>query len=109
MPTSDQIGISKRIGSEKERGRLREAIESIKPPTGGLIVRPVAEGLTKKQLKADVGYLVRLWEDVGKKRDIGGKAPALLYQELDLVLKTARGLLTHGNHEDVLHRRQREP
>ena len=61
MPTIDQIGISKRIGSEKERGRLREAIESIKPPTGGLIVRTVAEGLTKKQLKADVGYLVRLW------------------------------------------------
>jgi ribonuclease G len=94
MPTIDQIGISKRIGSEKERGRLREAIESIKPPTGGLIVRTVAEGLTKKQLKADVGYLVRLWEEVGKKRDMGGRAPSLLYQELDLVLKTARDLFT---------------
>jgi ribonuclease G len=94
MPTIDQIGISKRIGSEKERGRLREAIESIKPPTGGLIVRTVAEGLTKKQLKADVGYLVRLWEEVGKKRDASGRAPALLYQELDLVLKTARDLFT---------------
>jgi len=94
MPTIDQIGISKRIGSEKERGRLREAIESIKPPTGGLIVRTVAEGLTKKQLKADIGYLVRLWEEVGKKRDASGRAPALLYQELDLVLKTARDLFT---------------
>jgi ribonuclease G len=89
MPTIDQIGISKRIGSDKERARLREAIESIKPPTGGLIVRTVAEGLTKKQLKADVGYLVRLWGDVAKKRD-GVKSPNLLYQELDLVLKTAR-------------------
>jgi ribonuclease G len=94
MPTLDQIGISKRIGSEKERARLREAIESIKPPSGGLIVRTVAEGLTKKQLKADVGYLVRLWEEVAKKRDSGGRAPAPLYQELDLVLKTARDLFT---------------
>jgi ribonuclease G len=94
MPTLDQIGISKRIGSEKERARLREAIESIKPPTGGLIVRTVAEGLTKKQLKADVGYLVRLWEEVAKKRDEAGKSPAPLYQELDLVLKTARDLFT---------------
>ena len=94
MPTIDQIGISKRIGSEKERARLREAIESIKPPSGGLIVRTVAEGLTKKQLKADVGYLVRLWEEVAKKRDSGGKAPTPLYQELDLVLKTARDLFT---------------
>jgi ribonuclease G len=94
MPTIDQIGISKRIGSDKERARLREAIESLKPPSGGLIVRTVAEGLTKKQLKADVGYLVRLWEDVAKKRDSGGKAPTSLYQELDLVLKTARDLFT---------------
>jgi ribonuclease G len=94
MPTIDQVGISKRIGSDKERARLREAIESVKPPTGGLIVRTVAEGLTKKQLKADVGYLVRVWEDVGKKRDSAGKAPALLYQELDLVLKTCRDLFT---------------
>ncbi len=36
----------------------------MKPPKGGLIVRTVAEGLTKKQLKADVGYLVRLWGEV---------------------------------------------
>jgi ribonuclease G len=94
MPTLDQIGISKRIGSDKERARLREAIETLKPPSGGLIVRTVAEGLTKKQLKADVGYLVRLWEDVAKKRDAGGRAPTPLYQELDLVLKTARDLFT---------------
>jgi ribonuclease G len=94
MPTIEQVGISKRIGSDKERARLREAIESLKPPTGGLIVRTVAEGLTKKQLKADVGYLVRLWEEVAKKRDSGGKAPTPLYQELDLVLKTARDLFT---------------
>jgi ribonuclease G len=94
MPTIEQIGISKRIGSDKERARLREAIESLKPPSGGLIVRTVAEGLTKKQLKADVGYLVRLWEEVARKRDSGGKAPTPLYQELDLVLKTARDLFT---------------
>ena len=41
----------------------------MKPPRGGLIVRTVAEGLTKKQLKADVGYLVRLWDDVCEERE----------------------------------------
>jgi len=106
MPTIDQIGISKRIGSEKERARLREAIESIKPPKGGLIVRTVAEGITKKQLKADVGYLVRLWEEVAKKRDSGGRAPTLLYQELDLVLKTARDLFTDDIEQIVIDDRE---
>lgn len=94
LPTVDHVGISKRIGSEKERSRLREAIDSMKPPQGGLIVRTVAEGLTKKQMKADVGYLVRLWGEVVKKRESGAHAPAGLYTELDLVLKTARDLFT---------------
>ncbi len=93
MPTVDHIGVSKRIGSEKERARLRETIESMKPPSGGLIVRTVAEGLTKKQLKQDVGYLVRLWGEIAKKRE-GARAPQLLGSELDLVLKTARDLFT---------------
>ncbi len=94
LPTVDHIGISKRIGSDKERARLRESIEAMKPPQGGLIVRTVAEGLTKKQLKADVGYLVRLWGEVVKKREVGMRAPICLYTELDLVLKTARDLFT---------------
>jgi ribonuclease G len=93
LPTLDHVGVSKRIGNDKERGRLREAIESMKPPTGGLIVRTVAEGLTKKQLKQDVGYLVRLWGEVAKNRE-GAKAPKMLCSELDIVLKTARDLFT---------------
>ncbi len=94
LPTVEHVGISKRIGSEKERARLREAIEGMKPPSGGLIVRTVAEGLTKKQLKQDVGYLVRLWGEIAKKKETAGKAPNLLMSELDLVLKVARDLFT---------------
>ncbi|WP_437830115.1 Rne/Rng family ribonuclease [Sorangium sp. So ce1153] len=106
LPTVDHIGISKRIGSEKERSRLREAIEAMKPPQGGLIVRTLAEGLTKKQLKADVGYLVRLWGEVAKKRESGVRAPAGLYTELDLVLKTARDLFTDDIEKIVIDDRE---
>jgi ribonuclease G len=91
LPTVEYVGVSKRIGSEKERSRLRETIEGMKPPTGGLIIRTVAEGLTKKQLKADVGYLVRLWGEIVKKRE-GARAPASLFEELDLTLKVARDM-----------------
>lgn len=105
MPTVEHVGISKRIGSEKERSRLRDAIEGMKPPTGGLIVRTVAEGLTKKQLKADVGYLVRLWGEVAKNRE-GAKSPHLLYQELDIVLKTARDLFSDEIEQIVIDDRE---
>jgi ribonuclease G len=106
LPTVDHVGISKRIGSEKERQRLRESIESMKPPQGGLIVRTVAEGLTKKQLKSDVGYLVRLWGEVVKKRETGVRAPQCLYTELDLILKTARDLFTDDIERIVIDSRE---
>ena len=93
LPTVDHVGVSKRIGSARERARLRDVVEPMKPATGGIIVRTVAEGLTKKSLKADIGYLVKLWEDVSKKKE-GAKAPTILCTELDLVLKTARDLFT---------------
>ncbi|MET0793599.1 MAG: Rne/Rng family ribonuclease [Polyangiaceae bacterium] len=93
LPTVEHVGVSKRIGSAKERARLRDVVEPMKPPTGGIIVRTVAEGLTKKSLKADIGYWVKLWEDVSNKKE-GAKAPAVLCTELDLVLKTARDLFT---------------
>jgi ribonuclease G len=94
LPTVEHVGVSKRIGSVRERSRLREVVDQMKPPKGGLIVRTVAEGLTKKSLKADIGYLVKLWEEVSRKKEEGGKAPTTLYTELDLVLKTARDLFT---------------
>jgi ribonuclease G len=94
LPTVEHVGVSKRIGSVRERARLREVVDQMKPPKGGLIVRTVAEGLTKKSLKADIGYLVKLWEEVSRKKEEGGKAPCMLYAELDLVLKTARDLFT---------------
>ncbi len=101
LPTLDHVGVSKRIGNDKERARLRETIESMKPPTGGIIVRTMAEGLTKKQLKTDIGYLVRLWGEVAKKRE-GAKAPDNLLSELDIVLKTARDLFTDDVDEIVI-------
>ena len=62
MPTVDHVGVSKRIGNDRERRRLKEVIDSVKPPQGGVVVRTLAQGLTKKKLKADIGYLVQLWE-----------------------------------------------
>jgi ribonuclease G len=97
LPTVDQIGISKRIGNKVERQRLRESIEAFKPPQGGFIVRTMASGLTKKHLKGDVGYLVKQWEGVMQRKGEVRKVPALLYEDLDIILRAARDYFT----EDV--------
>jgi ribonuclease G len=93
MPTASSIGISRRIGSEKERQRLKKLLEEIKPQTGGFIVRTVAEGLSDDQIRQDVDYLTNLWADICRKRE-KARAPSLVYHDLDLVLRAARDLFT---------------
>lgn len=90
MPLDDSIGISKRIGNDRERARLREAIDSMRPAQGGLVVRTVAAGLTKKQLRADIAYLVQQWADIMKARQSATRAPSLIYEDLDIILRAAR-------------------
>ena len=107
MPTIDHIGVSRRIGSDGERQRLRAAIDAMRPPKGGLIVRTVAEGLTKKQLKADIGYLVRLWGEIVRKREAHPKPPCTLFTELDLVLRTARDQFTDDVERIVIDDKER--
>jgi ribonuclease G len=93
MPTLDHVGISRRIADEKERARLRELIDSMRPPGTGFIARTAAEGVSSKHLRADMELLIRMWNDVVRRKD-GVAAPALLYRELDLVLRATRDLFT---------------
>jgi len=102
MPTVDHVGVSKRIGNDRERRRLKEVIDSVKPPHGGVVVRTLAQGLTKKKLKADIGYLVQLWEQTQTAREAVKKAPALVHEEPDLVIQSARDLFTEDVNEIVV-------
>src|SRR5579864_6240470 len=47
MPTVNHVGISRRIGSDKERKRLRAIVEQMRPQGAGFIVRTVAEGVSE--------------------------------------------------------------
>ena len=93
MPTVDHVGISRRIGSDKERRRLREIVDSMRPPGSGFIVRTVAEGVSERELKSDMEFLIKLWNEVVRRAE-GGRCPALIYNDLDLLLRTVRDLFT---------------
>jgi ribonuclease G len=93
MPTVNHVGISRRIGTDKERKRLRAIIESMRPEGAGFIVRTVAEGVSEKELQADMEFLIKLWNSIlAKQKTV--KAPAVLYSDLDLLLRTVRDLFT---------------
>ncbi len=94
LPTVDTVGISKHVGTERERKKLKEVIEPMKPRSGGLVVRSVPQGLTKGGLRADINYLAKTWDEVAERQKKARRAPQRLYAELDIVLRTARDLLT---------------
>ena len=96
MPTVDHVGISRRIENEDERERLRHLVDVMRPAGTGFIVRTVAESRDGEELKADMDYLVNLWEHISEHRDDKG-APCLIHSDLDVTSKVLRDILT----EDV--------
>ncbi len=93
MPFVDHIGVSRRIKDEKERKRLREIIQSIKPQNGGFIVRTASEGADSDEIRNDMEFLLHLWENILKKKD-NVTAPALIYSDLTMVLRVIRDILS---------------
>ena len=91
MPTVDHVGISRRIGNEKERRRLRDIVERLRPPGTGFIVRTVAENVPQEKLEADIRFLIEVWNDTVRKSEKIHRA-GLLHPDLDLILRATRDL-----------------
>ena len=91
MPTVDHVGISRRIGNEKERRRLRETVDRLRPPGTGFIVRTVAENVPQEKLEADIRFLIEVWNETVKKNEKVHKA-GLMHPDLDLILRATRDL-----------------
>lgn len=95
MPNVEHIGISRRIADETERSRLKSIAEAIKPKNYGLIIRTASDGCSEEELKNDLEFLIKIWENIQIKKD-KATAPSLLYSDLDLVFRSVRDLLTQN-------------
>jgi ribonuclease E len=94
MPGSENRGISRKIEEEEERTRLKEILSQLKLPEGfGIIMRTAGVHCTKTLVSKDLRYLMRLWKNI-KKNVRKQKAPALLYKERNLVLRSIRDYFT---------------
>jgi ribonuclease G len=91
MPLTDHVGVSRRIEDPDERARLKAAVEEIRPPAAGFIIRTACEGLSKREMQGDVRFLLRLWNRAVKKSE-SSTAPALLHYDMDLILRSIRDL-----------------
>ena len=96
MPTADNIGVSRKIDTREERGRLRGIVRSFREEhgfSGGVIIRTAASKRSKDDIDSDLSYFHQLWTETrGRMESL--RAPAVLHQEESLVAKLLRDFLT---------------
>jgi Rne/Rng family ribonuclease len=90
MPTVGHVGVSRKIASYEERQRLKRILISERgEASGGFIVRTAAEGASEEDLRADLRFLLHLWDEI-KSRSESSKSPALIYHDLSLIERILR-------------------
>lgn len=96
LPKGDSVGVSARIEDEQERDRLRGVVTGLLEELAlecGAIVRTVAEGAGVDELRADLEFLVKLW-NVVQERCSKGAVKSLVHEDLSLPLRVLRDLVT---------------
>ena len=96
MPTSDHVGISRRIEDEAERERLRNDVMNLRSNSRnyGYIVRTATEGEPPEKLASEMSFLNNLWANIQKKYE-SAPTPSMLHQEISVSLRAVRDLLIH--------------
>lgn len=93
MPEADYIAVSRKIDDEPEKQRLKKIIQSLLSPGEGIIVRTGAVGQSEEAIREDLCDLRELWSSIRAKADLS-QAPVQLYQDLDLLPKLARDIVS---------------
>jgi Rne/Rng family ribonuclease len=90
MPTVSHVGVSRKIASDEERHRLKRILTHERgEASGGFIVRTAADGASEEELRADLRFLMNLWNEI-KQRSDTSKSPALIYHDLSLIERILR-------------------
>ena len=109
IPFNDKVSVSQKIKSSKERARLKQLLQSIKPKNFGVIVRTVAEDKRVAELDSELKILLKRWDDMIKKVQRATKYPSLIFEETSRSVALLRDLFNpsfkniYVNDESVFH------
>jgi ribonuclease E len=102
LPGSDTRGVSRKIEDENERNRLKTIMNNLRLPEGfGIIIRTAGADSTKTLVSKDLAYLLRLWKNI-KGNVMKAKAPAILFKERNLVVRSIRDYFTQDVDEILI-------
>jgi ribonuclease E len=103
MPNSPKDGgISRKIASPEDRKRLKQMTAEFKFAKGmSVIIRTAGMGRTHAEIKRDYDYLVKLWNSI-REVTLQSNAPALIYEESDLIKRSIRDQYTSDIDEVII-------
>ena len=85
-------GISRKITNATDRRKLKTIVEGLDVPDGmAVIMRTAGVKRTKTEIKRDYDFLTRTWEGI-REDTLSSTAPALIYEEADLVKRAIRDI-----------------
>lgn len=95
MPNSPKGGgISRKITDRETRRRLKEIAAEMRTHRGmSVIIRTAGLDRTRAEIRRDYEYLVKLWNQI-REQTLASTAPALIYEEGNLVKRSLRDLYT---------------
>ena len=100
IPMGDYIAVSKKIGSYKERRRLKNILNNMLTDGFGVIVRTVAQGHSNQAIEDDLRNVLQKWEKIVEHIE-KASPPSLLYKDLDITESLIRDIFTK-NYDRVL-------
>ena len=89
QPYGQGVNISRRIGTESERNRLRALGVLVKPPSTGLLIRTEAEDISEEFLIDDLENLLKQWELIQQASE-SCSPPILLNRDEDFIHRILR-------------------
>jgi len=90
IPQSSSRGISRKIDNDHVRKEIKNTLSSLELPDNmGYIIRTAAIDQPPEELKRDFDYLLNTYNSIVSHSE-KAKAPALIYQESNLVLRSIR-------------------
>ncbi len=95
-------GISRKITNPAHRKRLRATLSDLDTPAGmAVIMRTAGVQRSKAEIRRDYEYLRRMWDDI-RALTLKSTAPALIYEEANVIKRSLRDLYSRDIEEIVV-------
>jgi len=93
MPNTDHGGgVSRKITNHQDRRRMKETLDQLDIPEGmAVILRTAGMEQAPPDIQRDLEYLLSMWDSI-REQTLQSSAPALIYEEANLIKRSIRDL-----------------